>query len=260
MRSRVRFMISRTSSRVSRFIAIVLLLGRVRRRRRRIFRETSGSSPSAAVTSSESASPSSSPSRASSSRSSSSRSSASLIGTSPWGWAARVTALQQIFGAPRGAGETEVVSPGRNESPRQVTELHDERIARSPPLGHVLRELATRVRLELLLILVELDEELRQVLVDALDEIRVEQELPLDLLDRVAVEHVLLDGVDPAHDLGRVDAERALVLALAADALAPRQEALLHVLAEARLGQLHAPARERVHDLNNRLVFWFCCF
>jgi hypothetical protein len=40
------------------------------------------------------------------------------------------------------------------------------------------------------------------------------------------------------------------VLALAADALAPRQQALLHVLAEARLGELDAAAREDVDDLH----------
>jgi hypothetical protein len=44
--------------------------------------------------------------------------------------------------------------------------------------------------------------------------------------------------------------ERAAVLALAADAAAARQQALLDVLAEARLGQRMPRAREDLDDLH----------
>ncbi|MBE7450190.1 MAG: hypothetical protein HS111_15210 [Kofleriaceae bacterium] len=56
--------------------------------------------------------------------------------------------------------------------------------------------------------------------------------------------------VDAADGLGRVDAERALALALAADPPAARQEALLHVLAEAGLGEADPARHEGVHDLD----------
>src|SRR5690606_16744071 len=92
--------------------------------------------------------------------------------------------------------------------------------------------------------------QLAKVLGHALDEIRVEQELLLDLLDRVAVLHQLADEVDPADRLRRVHAERALVLALAPHASRARQESLLDVLAKARLAELDVAAGEGVDDLH----------
>ena len=134
----------------------------------------------------------------------------------------------------RGAATRRVSSPSRS------TRRSPSRRASASSL----LELACARRLEPRDVAREPRPQLGQVLGDALDEIRVEQELPLDLLDRVAVGHQLLDVVDPADRLGRVHAERAAVLALAADAPAARQQALLDVLAEARLGELDPAARE----------------
>ncbi len=116
--------------------------------------------------------------------------------------------------------------------------------------GELRVELAADLGIPRVQIGVEARPQIGQALGDRLDQIGVGQELALDLFDRVAVGHQLLDVVDAADRLGRIQAERAAVLALAADATAARQQALLHVLAKARLGELHAAAREQPDDLD----------
>ena len=78
------------------------------------------------------------------------------------------------------------------------------------------------------------------------------EERALDLFDRVALGHHLLDGVDPPHHRRRVEPHRSLVLALAPDAAAARQEAELHVLAEGRLRQLDPAGAEDLDHLGRR--------
>src|SRR5262249_10330302 len=74
----------------------------------------------------------------------------------------------------------------------------------------------------------------------------------LDLFDGVALAHHPLDLVDATNGGGRVEPHRALVLALAADATAARQEALLHIFAEGRLRELEAAGAEDLDDLRHR--------
>ena len=64
--------------------------------------------------------------------------------------------------------------------------------------------------------------------------------------------HHLLDGVDPAHRLHRVEALAAAVLALAAHAAAARQQPRLHVLAKGGLGEAHALGAEDLEDRAGR--------
>src|SRR5687768_7854640 len=75
-------------------------------------------------------------------------------------------------------------------------------------------------------------------LVEGLDAVLEGQELGLDLLDRVALGHQLLDGVDPADGADGVDPVRAEVLALLADTTRARHEAELDVAAEVGLAEL----------------------
>src|SRR5262249_39790526 len=131
--------------------------------------------------------------------------------------------LEQVFGAPRGAGQSKRVGAWRRDPARQLAQVRDQLIAGAPGLGELLLDLrVVRVGVG-----AQAREQRGEMLADALDEVVVREELSLDLLDRVALGHERADRVDPADRLGRVEPERALVLALAADAAAARQESLL---------------------------------
>src|SRR5262249_35075550 len=79
-----------------------------------------------------------------------------------------------------------------------------------------------------------------------------EQELALDVLDRVALRHQAPDQLDLPDDRRGVEPLRAAVLALAADAHAAREQAELDVLAERRLAQRLALAPEQLDHLLGR--------
>src|SRR5690606_7462426 len=77
-----------------------------------------------------------------------------------------------------------------------------------------------------------------------------EEEVLLNLLDRVVVRHHGLDAENLAQHPDRIDALRAAVLALTAHSYAAGQETQLHVLAQGRLTQLHTPLGEKVEQLS----------
>src|SRR5690606_2590616 len=110
----------------------------------------------------------------------------------------------------------------------------DLRRALTPPLLQHGREL--------------LEDPIEQAL-ELLDVTADEQELPLDLLDGVALGHHLLDAQDLAEHAHRVHPLGATVLALPSDAHAARQEPELDVLAERRLAERDPVLREHVEDL-----------
>src|SRR5204863_3061318 len=129
-----------------------------------------------------------------------------------------------------GPGEAQAIGARCCKPAGELTELFDQPVTLAAGLCELRLELAAERGIELAGVPGEPRPQLGEVLRDALDAIGVEQELPLDLLDGVAVDHQLLHGVDPANRLGRVHAERAPVLALAPHPPAARQEALLDVL------------------------------
>jgi hypothetical protein len=78
-------------------------------------------------------------------------------------------------------------------------------------------------------------QERREPVLDVLEPVLQRDEAPADVVDGHALDHHPLDQVDATHHLDRVEAGRAGVLALAADAAAAREQSHLDVLPERRL-------------------------
>src|SRR5215471_11032448 len=93
---------------------------------------------------------------------------------------------------------------------------------------------------------------LHQPPLDLIDMVFEENERAADLLQSMSLSHHLLDHVDSADHLHRIEALAASVLALASHPAAARQQSRLNVLAERGLGELDALGLEDLDNLSRR--------